>query len=139
MTRATPLVLLVDDDAAFLEIISMKLKACRLETAFAHNADDGFKQAQATGPDLVLSDILMPPGPNGLELARALVRDPATSHVKLAFFTSLGDPWRDLSLSKSDAVAAFGNVPIFDKCSDMDRIGDHVLAILQDKYIPAMA
>lgn len=132
MTKDQPVVLLVDNEATFLEIISMKLKVHKLETVMANNAIDGLKQAEVTQPNLVLSDLLMPPGPNGLEFAFALKRNPKTRHIKLAFLTSLGDPWRELAYSRDEVMATLGDVIFFDKCNDIDRIADHVAALLQE-------
>lgn len=131
MTRTQPLVLLVDNEDTFLEIISMHLAKKGVVTAFARSADEGLRQAELLQPDLALSDILMPPGPNGFEFAFALRSNPKTHHIKLAFFTSLCDPWHELAYDRNAIATKLGEVAFFDKCDDIEHIGDHVLSLLK--------
>ncbi len=114
--RSIPLVLLVDDEDMFLDIASAKLKTANFETAMAHGTLDALKKAESLQPDLILSDIYMPPGPSGWDLALALHENPKTRGIKVAFFTSLHDPWGEMDPAKRTlATRNLRGVPIFSK------------------------
>lgn len=129
--KKQPLVLLVDDEEAFLEIVSRKLKGCGLESASTTNTRDALKQAEELQPALVLSDVMISPDSNGFEFALSLKRNPRTSDIKCVFLTSLSDPWRDFASSREKIVAELGDVIFFDKCNDIDLIGTRVLSLLE--------
>ena len=91
--RERPLVLLIDDEEIFLEIASVKLQADGLDTVMTQDFEDAIVKAETLMPDFILSDIFMPPGRSGWELALELRKNPKTRAIKFAFFTSLRDPW----------------------------------------------
>lgn len=128
--REEPLVLIVDDEAVFLEIASKKLQADGFATALAEDARDALAKAEALLPDLVLSDIYMPPGPSGWELAIELHRNPKTREIKFAFFTSLRDPWMEFGGSRARVTAELGNVTFLSKNDDVPLLGDRVRHLL---------
>ncbi len=90
--KTPPLVLLVDDEEVFLEMTSLKLHNAGYDTVTANGALEAMKRLEELVPDLLLSDIYMPPGPNGLELGLALRKNPKTQNIKIAFLSSLRDP-----------------------------------------------
>jgi CheY-like chemotaxis protein len=129
--RNTPLVLLVDDEDDFLEIASLKLQGKGFETVATNNGHDAVTKAEALQPDLVLSDIYMVPGPNGWELALELHRNPKTRAIKLAFFTSLRDPWVEIPAEARRAVfAELGQPTILSKVDDVERLGERIKVLL---------
>lgn len=128
--REKPLVLLVDDEEAFLEIASVKLLADGFETAFARGVREALDKAERLLPDLVLSDIYMPPGPSGWELALELRRNPKTREIKIAFFTSLRDPWAELRHDRKTIAAELGPVPFFSKTDDVEILARRVIDFL---------
>ena len=124
--------LLVDDEEIFLEIASVKLRAEGLETVKTQDVRDAIVKAESLLPDLVLSDIYMPPGPSGWELAIQLRRNPKTQKIKIAFFTSLRDPWAELQNNLRKAAAdLIGPVAILSKMDDVDRLARRVEEILK--------
>ena len=80
-------VLVVDDEAAIREMLSISLDAAGFNVLQAENA----KQAHATildrNPDLVLLDWMMP-GTSGLELLRRLKRDELTEKIPVIMLTA---------------------------------------------------
>ena len=80
-------VLVVDDEAAIREMLSISLDAAGFNVLQAENA----KQAHATildrNPDLVLLDWMMP-GTSGLELLRRLKRDELTVKIPVIMLTA---------------------------------------------------
>jgi CheY-like chemotaxis protein len=124
--REKPLVLLLDDEEIFLEIAAVKLHASGLETVMANDVRDALAKAESLLPDLVLSDIYMPPGPTGWEFALELRRNPKTRDVKIAFFTSLRDPWIELKTDRKTIAAELGPVVFLSKIDDVDALADRV-------------
>lgn len=121
-----PLVLIVDDEEPFLEIASLRLHAAGFRTAHARNVPDALAKAERLMPDFVLSDIYMPPGPSGWELALALRRDPAMRTIKFAFFTSLRDPWMELRNGRRAVAEELGRVVFFNKMDDTEKLGQKI-------------
>ena len=70
--------IMIVDDASFMRAVLKKivLQAGHEVIAEAGNGDDAIAQFQAVQPDLVLMDIIMPPGPkakDGIEALRHIV------------------------------------------------------------------
>jgi len=85
-------VLVVDDDANIRELITWKLTQAGFETVAAPDGHAGLLAATtATGegqaPDLILLDWMMPKM-TGIEVARALRENPATSRIPVILLTS---------------------------------------------------
>ncbi|GHT08988.1 sensor histidine kinase [Bacteroidia bacterium] len=53
----------------------------------AEDGTDGFRQAMRYIPDIIVSDIMMPP-PDGVELCRRLKRELSTSHIPVILLTA---------------------------------------------------
>lgn len=53
-------ILVVDDEADFVDMVRMRLEANGYEVLTAYNGRDGLEKAKAEKPDLILLDILMP-------------------------------------------------------------------------------
>jgi DNA-binding response OmpR family regulator len=53
-------VLIIDDDAALLRLMSMAFQAAGFQTVAADNGRSGIRMAGAHRPDLVVTDIVMP-------------------------------------------------------------------------------
>jgi two-component system chemotaxis response regulator CheY len=85
--------IMIVDDASFMRAVLKKivLSAGHEVIAEAGNGDDAITQFQAVHPDLVLMDIVMPPGPrakDGIEALRHIVAsDPA---AKVVMCSSMG-------------------------------------------------
>ena len=128
--RERPLVLLVDDEDNFLEILKTKLEAAGFEVAMARNGAEGVVAAKKLMPDIVLMDINMPGG-TGTDAALTIKQDPATHDIKIAFLTSLRDPWPILKADNREVTKEIGMEAFFDKANDLDAIAEHVKTLLQ--------
>jgi len=53
-------VLIIDDDAALLRLMSMAFQAAGFQTVVADNGRSGIRMAGSHRPDLVVTDIVMP-------------------------------------------------------------------------------
>jgi len=130
--RSQPLIILVDDENDFLEIATMKLQSKGFETIATTSGHEAIAKAEELQPDLVLSDIHMVPGPNGWEIALELRRNPKTRDIKIAFFTSLRDPWTEVPPELQDAFAAglWRDILFLSKVDDVEVLGERVMKLL---------
>ncbi len=82
-------ILIVDDEAHILQVLSLKLRNCGYEVFTAVDGEDALHQAKVNVPDLIISDVQMP-YMNGLELSHALFEDSLTSKVPVIILTARG-------------------------------------------------
>src|SRR5579883_1289492 len=68
-----PTVLVVDDERVIADTLTIILKKNGFGAMTAYDGEGGLRLAQARRPDLLLSDVMMGPGIDGVELAMALV------------------------------------------------------------------
>ncbi len=83
-------VLVVEDEKDILELISLNLKRQGYEVVEAENGVDGVTQAQASVPDLVILDIMMP-GKDGYAVLKDLKEDARTRAIPVLMLTAKGD------------------------------------------------
>jgi CheY-like chemotaxis protein len=87
---ASPLVLIVEDDAETRRFYTAIFSSDGFRTEQAHNGFQAFEKAISTRPDLVLMDIAVP-GIDGIELSRRLRADGRTRAIPLLAITGYGD------------------------------------------------
>ncbi len=130
--RDRPLILVVDDEESFLEIMSAKLNASGFNTAVAKNEQEAVVGAEKLMPDLILMDIKMP-GASGTDAALAIKQNPATKNLKIAFLTSIKDPWPTVKSDHQKLSQALGMEDFLEKTDDLDVIVKKVKEILARK------
>jgi two-component system, cell cycle response regulator len=84
-------VLVVDDTPFNVKLLTAFLE---YENYAVSTAADGFEalaKIEAEQPDIVLLDVLMPPGIDGFETCRRIRADPATAHIPVVMVTALQD------------------------------------------------
>ena len=72
------IVLVVDDNPTNLEVLCASLSDHGLEVWVATDGESAIEQVTYDPPDLILLDILMPPGIDGFETCRRLKKMQAT-------------------------------------------------------------
>ena len=82
-------ILIVDDEAHILQVLSLKLRHCGYHITTAVDGEDALHQVQVNLPDLVITDVQMP-FMNGLEFARTLCDNKETSHIPVVVLTARG-------------------------------------------------
>jgi len=85
----TPLVLVVDDDAAMRWTLSRLLRAEGLDVVAEVDGAGALESVKLLKPDLVLMDVMMP-GMSGLEVCGLLKEDPATRLIPVLLLTGSG-------------------------------------------------
>ncbi|MCP4751402.1 MAG: hybrid sensor histidine kinase/response regulator [Proteobacteria bacterium] len=81
-------VLLVDDTTANLEVLSKTLEPEGYQIATAKSGEKALKLAPLLKPDLILLDIMMPPGMDGFETCRLLKENKKTKDIPIIFITA---------------------------------------------------
>lgn len=82
LRRARPLILLVDDDMDLLRGLSIRLRACGVETVQSTSVQAALRRAIGERPDVIVTDFNMPCG-SGLELLRWLKADDETRSIPI--------------------------------------------------------
>ena len=80
-------ILVIDDNAINLELLSYLLRAWQHEVLVAHAGNEGLDLARRHRPDLIVCDVQMP-GRDGYEVARTLRADPALRDIPLVAVTA---------------------------------------------------
>ncbi|HEX7364102.1 MAG TPA: response regulator [Dehalococcoidia bacterium] len=80
-------ILIVDDDADFVESTRIVLESKPYEVIVAVNGDDALRKASAEKPDLILLDIIMPVK-DGFTAAEQLKKDPNLAKIPVLMLTS---------------------------------------------------
>ena len=80
-------VLVIDDEPALRLGLAAKIKRHGYRVVTAADGTEGMQKAREVVPDLILSDVMMPP-PNGFELRRLMSRDERLSSIPFIFLTA---------------------------------------------------
>jgi CheY-like chemotaxis protein len=100
-------ILVVDDDAWILRMVTTVLEKRGYEIAVAHDGDEGLHKAQSVPPDLIITDVMMPKL-DGWALVKKLRSKPELAFVPVIFLTALGsdeDRIRGFRLGADDYLA----------------------------------
>ena len=89
--RPVARILIVDDELINRVILAEILRDSGYDVREAQNGNQAITVAQATSPDLILLDIMMPEI-NGYEACRRLKAAPETCDIPIIFITALHDP-----------------------------------------------
>ncbi|WP_341860756.1 diguanylate cyclase [Gymnodinialimonas sp. 57CJ19] len=83
-------ILVVDDVATNRIVMKVKLTAACYTVEQAENGTEALKAARSLKPDLILLDVMMP-DMSGLDVCRALKKDPETADIPVVLITALTD------------------------------------------------
>ena len=83
-----PRILVVDDEADFIELVKFRLAGLGCEFLVASDGVQALSQARQCKPDLILLDILLP-DLDGLSVCDILRRQPATKKIPIIFMSAL--------------------------------------------------
>jgi len=83
-------ILVIDDEPALRVGLAALIKRQGYAVITASDGYDGLKKAKDVVPDLILSDVMMPP-PNGFEVRRLMSQDPQLASIPFIFLTARTD------------------------------------------------
>ncbi len=84
-----PKILIIDDEPALLLGLAATVRRHGFQVITASNGQEGMQKAKGCAPDLIISDVMMPP-PNGFELRRLMSLDPGLASIPFIFLTARG-------------------------------------------------
>ena len=93
-------ILLVDDDADFVESTKTVLESKPYEVIVAVNGDECLRKAREDKPDLILLDIIMPVE-DGFTAAEQLKKDPGLAKIPVLMLTSYSTRGAGTSIPRS--------------------------------------
>ena len=82
-----PTILIIDDEPALLLGLAAKIKRRGYQVVTASDGQEGIRKAREALPDLILSDVMMPP-PDGFELRKLMGQDPQLASIPFIFLTA---------------------------------------------------
>ena len=88
-TRRRAVILVVEDDSALREFLCTAL-ADEFDVECAASGEEAIELAQATRPDVVLLDVMLP-GVNGLDVVRRIRSDPTLSGIPVLVMTAFSE------------------------------------------------
>jgi len=83
-------ILIVEDEVDILSLIDWHLQAEGYATQTAKDGTKGLSKAMEELPDMILLDIMLP-GMDGLEVCKALKRNPKTDKIPVVMLTARGE------------------------------------------------
>lgn len=81
--------MIIDDDPDFVGGIKSVLERAEYDVDVAHNPKDGFQALQTKQYDLLLLDIMMGRGAEGIALARKIRKDPKLREMPVLIITGV--------------------------------------------------
>jgi CheY-like chemotaxis protein len=86
-------ILIVDDREEVRELVEVTLRTDQYRTLKADSGEKAIERARAEKPDLILMDVMMPGGMDGLEATRVIKNDPETRDCPVIMLTAKGQDY----------------------------------------------
>src|SRR5580700_7054147 len=118
----TQQILIVDDEADFIELVKFRLSDLPCEFLVANDGVQALSQARQYKPDLILLDILLP-DMDGLSVCEILKRQPATKKIPVIFMSAL-------SSDVTKRTVAMQAADFFTKPLDLARLEKRINELL---------
>ena len=93
-------ILLVDDDADFVDSTKTVLESKPYEVVVAVNGNEGLRKARDERPDLIILDIIMPVE-DGFTAAEQIKKDPQLAKIPIIMLTSYSSKGAETSIPRS--------------------------------------
>jgi CheY-like chemotaxis protein len=119
-------VLLVDDEAGFADLMKDLLQMDNYEVEVAHDGQEGLDKIPTFGPDVIISDIVMP-RLSGFEMFKRVKASPELASIPFLFITGFQD---ERVLAEARKVGVFG---ILRKPVDIEQIESRLRELTKNK------
>ena len=86
-------ILIVDDQEEIRRLVDITLRVENYQILQAESGEEAIEIVKAEKPDLVIMDIMMPGGIDGLEATRILKNDPETKECLIIMLTAKGQSY----------------------------------------------
>jgi CheY-like chemotaxis protein len=127
--REKPLILIVDDDSAFREVVAEKLRAGGYDIAEAVDGEEGCVRAKELRPDLILMDVKMPKL-DGIQAMLKIAKDVELRAIPVVFLTAFGDTQPEIYRNDRRFAQEIGALDYIVKTQDLDKIVEKVREVL---------
>ena len=81
-------VLVIDDEESIIDFIKLGLHYEGFQVESSSDGEQGIIAAQRINPDVIILDVMMPGGIDGLEVCRRLRANPTTSDIPILMLTA---------------------------------------------------
>lgn len=85
---SNPRILIVDDHADLRKLISLTLGSKDYDLIEAVDGPSALEACKRCAPDLILLDLMLPGGMDGIDICRQVRQDAALAHVKVVLLTA---------------------------------------------------
>ena len=104
--------LLIEDDKFFQKFYAYKLKEQNFEIELASDGVEGMAKMQASPPNLILLDLIMP-NMDGFQVLEEKIKNPALTSIPVIVFSTLGQE-QDIERAKKLGAKEYVNKSFFD-------------------------
>jgi len=122
-------ILTVDDEIDFLEVIGTKLESSGFKVLTAQDGEEAIQIVKNEKPDLILMDVQMPKM-DGIQAVIEIKKDLSLKDVHVIFLTNLGDAWPSVSDINKRFAQQIGADDYFKKGGDLNQLVDKIKLIL---------
>ena len=130
MTEKTRL-LIIDDDPDFVSGIRSILEKADYEVSVKYNPKEGFEALEKDPPDMLLLDVMMGRGAEGIMLARKLRNNPVLREIPVLIITGIRDQIAYLFPGEQVHPGFVAVDELVEKPVDPDFLLDRVSALLE--------
>lgn len=116
-----PVILVVDDDKDFRDMVVTKLRGSGLSVVEAEDGAMAYEKAKELKPDLILMDVKMPKL-DGVASLMKMKDDPETKHIKVVLLTAFGDPRPEIFEVDNRFAKEVGAFEYILKTEDLDEV-----------------
>jgi len=113
------LILVVDDDPDFVDIVQGKLEKLQYAVDIAYNGNEGMERVKANRPDAIVLDVMMPEK-DGFQMCKELKSQAELSEIPVIMLTAVADHIADTEYTQYDAMSmeADDYIPKGPDCTD---------------------
>lgn len=83
-------ILIVDDQIEVRELVEVTLRGNDYNITQASSGEEALKKISENRPDLILMDIMMPGGKDGIEITKIIKSNPELENIKIVILSAKG-------------------------------------------------
>jgi CheY-like chemotaxis protein len=88
---STRTVLIIDDDPDFVDTTQLILETEDYKVNVAYDPDEGYKKLEEETPDIILLDVMMGAGADGIKFAKKIKKDERFDKIPILVMTSIAE------------------------------------------------
>jgi two-component system, OmpR family, alkaline phosphatase synthesis response regulator PhoP len=125
-------ILVVDDNAEYLDLLRMGLKRFGFSIASANNGIEALKKARSVSPHCIVLDLVLPEL-DGFAVCETLRKNPATAHIPVVMLTGLTSEFTRYAGMESGAAE------YVTKPASLKQIVSKIRQVLRHPHDPSQA